>query len=77
MLQPIDGNGGVAIVPHDTVSQGTFRTLYIGGTGAVSLVGLDGVAVVFSAVPAGTQLKVGFTRINATGTTATLMVGIT
>ncbi len=79
MLNQINqGNGGVAIVPSD-VSQvgGPFRALYVGGAGHVTLVGLDGNTVLFSSVPAGTQLNVGFTRVNATGTAATLMTGIT
>lgn len=78
MLAPIlQGQGGLVIVPSDTVAQGTFRGIYVGGAGHVSMLGLDGNAVLFSSVPAGTYLPVGFTRINATGTTATLIVGVT
>ena len=79
MLAPIQqSNGGVVLTPSDTAQVGgPFRRLYVGGTGHVTLVGLDGNAVLFSSVPAGTQLDVGFVRVNATGTTATLMVGIT
>jgi len=71
------GQGGVVIVPSDSASQGTFRGLYVGGGGHVTMIGLDGNSVLFSTVPAGTQLDVGFTKIMATGTTATLMTGIT
>jgi len=71
------GQGGVVIAPSDTVSQGTFRALYVGGVGNVTMIGLDGNSVLFSAVPVGTVLHVGFTKIMATGTTATLMAGIT
>jgi len=79
MLVPIfQGNGGVAIVPSDTVQAGgPFRALYVGGAGHVTLVGLDGNVALFSTVPAGTVLEVGFVRVNATGTGATLMTGIT
>ena len=78
MLAPIlQPNGGLAIVTSDTVSQGTFRGIYVGGTGHVSMVGLDGNAVLFSNIPVGTYLPVGFTRVNTTGTTATLLVGVT
>lgn len=71
------GQGGVVISPSDTVSQGSFRGLYVGGTGHVTLIGLDGNSVLFSSLPAGTQLNVGFTKVMLTGTTATLLVGIT
>lgn len=78
MLTPIEqGNGGIVIVPSDTVSQGTFRGLYVGGAGNVTMIGLDGASVLFASVPAGTVLNVGFTKIMATGTAATLMTGIT
>jgi hypothetical protein len=71
------GQGGVVISPSDTVNQGPFRSLYVGGTGHVTLIGLDGNSVLFSAVPAGTLLNVGFMRVMSTGTTASLMTGIT
>ena len=71
------GQGGVAITPSDSVNQGAFRGLYVGGVGNVTLVGLDGATVLLTAVPAGTYLPIGFVRINATATTATLMVGVT
>lgn len=79
MLAPFHGNGGVAIVPADAGTQagGPFRALYVGGAGNVTLVGLDGSVVLFNNVPAGFTLNVGFTRVNATGTVATLMTGIT
>lgn len=77
MLSGLTGQGGVAITPSDTVSQGAFRALYVGGVGNVTMIGLDGNSVLFTAVPAGTFLQVGFTKIMATGTTATVMVGIT
>jgi len=71
------GQGGVVVAPNDSGNPGTFRALYVGGVGNVTLIGLDGNSVLFTAVPAGTTLNVGFTRIMATGTTATLLVGIT
>lgn len=77
MLGPLTGQGGIAITPHDTIAQGTFRALYVGGVGNVTLVGLDGNTVLFESVPVGTQLNVGCTIIKSTGTTATKMVGIT
>lgn len=63
-----------AITPSDTVDQG-FSALYIGGTGAVVIVNMAGVAVTFAAVPVGV-LPVAGKRVNATGTAATNIVGL-
>ena len=52
------------------------RKLYVGGAGAVVAVNEAGVAVTFTAVPVGTTLDIWARRINATGTTATLLVGM-
>jgi hypothetical protein len=67
-----------AVTKSDTVgySGGAARYLYVGGTGDVVAVGLDGNAVKFSAVPAGTVLPIQSVRVNSTNTTATLMVAI-
>ena len=68
---------GFAVVPSDTVSfVRRARSLYVGGGGNVALIGGDGVAVTFVAVPAGSILPIEATRVNATGTTATSMVGL-
>lgn len=66
-----------AVTPSDTVdfSLGKCRGIYVGGAGAVVAI-VGGVAVTFSAVPAGTTLDIAATRINATSTTATLMVAL-
>lgn len=76
IAHPAIGNGGRVITPADDGNPGTFKRLYVGGTGHVTLIGLDGQSVLLSSIPAGTQLEIGFTRIMATGTTATLLVGI-
>lgn len=52
------------------------RSLYVGGTGDVTLVSVSGDVMLFSAVPVGTILPVRHTRVNSTGTTATLMTYI-
>jgi hypothetical protein len=75
-LSTVPGVDADAITPSDSANQGPFRALYVGGAGDVTLVTLGGNARLFSAVPAGTQLMVGCSRVNATGTTATLMTGI-
>ena len=70
-----------AVTPSDTVSYvhsngGTLiaRGLYVGGAGNVALVNKDGVAVTFTAPPVGSILWFKHIRVNATNTTATLLV---
>ena len=49
------------------------RAIYVGGTGAMTVVYADGSTGLFSAIPAGTILPVECIRVNSTGTDATLM----
>lgn len=67
------------IVPSDTVNLpgATVGGIYVGGAGNVTVVPLaGGPSVVFTAVAAGTLLPIIATRVMATGTSATLMVGL-
>lgn len=69
---------GFSITPSDTtVFANPTRYIWVGGTGAVAVL-LDGDAspVTLSAVPAGTMLQLCAQKVMATGTTATLMVGM-
>lgn len=50
------------------------RGLWIGGAGNVSVEMYGGGTAIFSGIPAGTLLPVQVSRVNATGTTATLIV---
>lgn len=71
--------GGAVITKNKgaiTTSQGTFRALYVGGTGTVTPTMLDGSTPLFSAVPAGTVLPIQFTMIPSNGSSATLLVGL-
>lgn len=71
------GFDAFAVTPNDGVDLASVtRGIYVGGTGDVSLVTLGGTTVTFSAVPAGTMLPIQATRIKATGTTATLILGV-
>lgn len=76
------GQGFVSITPSDTVdvprdANGDFPSaLYVGVTGNVSVVGADGSSAVLQNVAAGIPLPVRVRRVNATGTTATGLVGI-
>lgn len=67
----------VVVTPSDSIDlDRPARALYVGGTGTVTAVLLDGSTVLFTAVPVGAILPLQFKRINATGTTATLLVAM-
>lgn len=72
--------GSIAVVPSDAtdqVSGGFFRAVYVGGLGNITYDAPNGQSgLVLTAVPAGTLLPISMKRIHATGTTATLMVGL-
>jgi hypothetical protein len=66
-----------AISPSDTVNMPSgCRSLYVGGGGNLSLVGDDDNVATFTAVPAGVVLPCGPKRVNATGTSATLLLAL-
>jgi hypothetical protein len=81
MATPVQGQtaqGGFTITPSNTVdAKRPFDALYIGGAGDVTLVAMSGETVLYPSVPAGTQLQAAGTRVNSTGTTATLITGMT
>ncbi len=64
-----------AITPNDSTDLefGACRAIRVGGAGDVSIVDLTGTTVIIPSVLAGETLPVQATRINATGTTATLI----
>ena len=65
----------IAITPSNS-EDNIFSMVYVGGTGDVKVQGEDGVDVTFSAVPAGQYVFIRTRKVYATGTTATLLVGI-
>jgi hypothetical protein len=67
----------VAITPHNSTdfAEGLCRAIYVGGAGNITAI-VNGVAVLFTAVPVGTVLRIQATRVNATATTATAMVAL-
>jgi len=66
-----------AITTSDTVSlTGITRAVYVGGAGNITAIMSNGDAVLFTAVPVGTVLPIRCTRINATATTATLLIAM-
>lgn len=74
-LQP--GRRYAAITKSDTVAipNGPCRAIYIGVAGDVVIVGDDGAAVTFKAMPVGVH-QLAVVRVNSTSTTATDMVAI-
>lgn len=62
------------ITPSDTVNQ-SYRGIFIGGAGTVTVTTAGGNTVQFTC-PAGIVLPVEVTRVWASATTATLMVGL-
>lgn len=62
-----------AVTPSDTADNyGT--ALYVGGAGNVSLVTEGGETTTITAPPVGSIIPVRFTKVRATGTTATNLV---
>lgn len=74
------GKHGFSITPSDTEDLPVnIRQIYVGGTGSLKVEfedDLPGVFVIFNAFPAGTSQPWALRKIWATGTTATLIVGI-
>ena len=66
------------VTPSDThaIKGGPARALYVGVTGDVAAVNENGVAVIFTAVPAGAVLPIATRRVNATNTTATNIIAL-
>lgn len=68
-----------AITPHNSTNFAVpCRGIYVGVTGNVAVIPLvgDGTPVVFKNAAAGSVIPVIATRVNATGTTATDLVGM-
>jgi hypothetical protein len=68
---------GFAVTASDSVDlPSETRAIYVGGAGDLSVVLAGGDEVVLAGAPAGSLLPVRVARVKATGTTATLMVGL-
>ena len=64
------------VTPADGTVQ-LFRGIYIGGTGDLTVIGMnDSATTLFSAIPVGTFLPIAVKEVRFTGTTATLIVGL-
>jgi len=69
--------GGFAVVPSDTsdLARQT-RAIYVGSSGDLALVMADGSELTLAGLLAGAVVPVRAARVKATGTTATLLVGL-
>ncbi|WP_404404943.1 hypothetical protein [Pelagibacterium halotolerans] len=66
-----------SITPDDAADlTQTIRGIYVGATGDLSVVAASGAQAVFVGVPGGTVLPVSVSRVMATGTTASNLVGL-
>lgn len=69
-------SSGKVLVKSDSTPQ-NFKALYVGGVGDLTIIDATGTSVLFSAVPVGTFLPISGSKLMSTGTTATLVVGLT
>lgn len=70
-------HGLVAITPSDSTDIGArVRAIWVGGDGAVSVLCADNTTAVLSGATAGSIIPIYAKRVNATGTTATNLVGM-
>lgn len=73
----VSAHGAVAVTPSDSTALRPTRGLYIGGAGNVKVdMSMDGTAVVFSGLLAGSILPIQVVKIYATDTTATSIVAL-
>lgn len=69
---------GVAVTPSDADELAQVASaLYIGGTGDVAVVMVDGTSITLKSVPTGDVLPLRVRQVKATGTTATNIVALT
>lgn len=77
-ITPSDSNDQlVSSLPNSQTKRSTAFMVYVGGAGNVSVVCVgDTAATLFTAPPVGSTLPVLVTRVMATNTTATALVGM-
>jgi len=69
-------NNAEPVVPHDVnLPAQSYNEIYVGGAGNVTVLTNGNQVVTFTAPPVGSVIELGIKRVNATGTTATLMIG--
>lgn len=78
LIAEITYEGAVAPTNSDTVADphGPFAGLYVGVAGDVTVQTLRNQTALFKSVPAGTTLRIAFTRVWSTGTAASSLLGL-
>lgn len=76
-MNPFATDYGTAktITTSDSVLQ-TYRAIYVGGAGNLRVITEGGDDVLFTAPPVGSIIPLRVTRVMATNTTATLLIGL-
>ncbi|TGV26342.1 hypothetical protein [Mesorhizobium sp. M4B.F.Ca.ET.143.01.1.1] len=74
-VEPITACNATAVTKSDSTAV-LFNAVYVGGTGDLALRPVNGTAVTFSGVPAGTIIPLKCDRVMSTNTTATNIVGL-
>lgn len=69
-------HGIISITPADSDLAFDIRGFYVGATGDVKVTSTNGATATFVAIPTGQIMPVSCSRIWATGTTATSIVGL-
>lgn len=73
----VSARRAAAITTSDTaVSDDPTRAIYVGNSGSLKVDMVSGGTVTFSNLTAGTLLPIQVVRVYATGTTATLLIGL-
>jgi hypothetical protein len=69
---------GAAIVPSDVTVFAPTRKVWVGGAGGTLTVLFNGDSstTLLSGIPVGTMLDISITKVMATGTAATLIIGL-
>ena len=79
MFNAYTPKGGVNVVPSDIadiVIKQIPNRLYVGGSGNVTLISEDGSNLFYEGVEVGETLEIRFTRVMASGTTATNLIAL-
>ena len=73
----VAAHSAAAVTPSDSSVISVTRSLYVGGAGTVKVdMAVDGTAISFLSVAAGSLLPVQVTKVYSTGTTATSIVAL-
>jgi hypothetical protein len=66
-----------AITPNDSTDLATpIRSIYVGGAGNLAVKNVAGTTITFTGLVVGQILPIATSRVMATGTTATLLIGL-